>query len=32
MFTFEIFETNLGESKELNIVTVVFPFYENVLL
>ena len=32
MFTFEIFETNHGESKELSTVTVVSPSYEDVLL
>ncbi len=32
MFTFEIFETNLGEPKELSTVTVVSPFDEEVLL
>ena len=32
MFTFENFETNHGESKELITVTVVSPSYEDVLL
>ena len=32
MFTFEIFETNHGESKELSTVMVVSPSYEDVLL